>query len=330
LAEGDLIYLSHADILRCALGADEITGAVEEAFRAKARDRAATSRRLNLAAGPQASFTAKAGLLLDEGYAAVKWYGFIGDNARRGLPDFNPLIILSSRETGLPLAVLDGRWITAVRTASITAAAAAALAKPDSRSVGFVACGAQAEAHLAALRARFPLRRVVAYSRNRATAERFAGLAREQGLAAEAAADPRDAVGGLDIVVTSVPKFSEPTRFLSGHDVSDGAFVSMVDMGFGWDAATLDAFETVVTDDLEKGERRSAETLNYEGEFAADLGGLLAGEGASTVSQSGRRALIFAGSGLADVAAAVRVYRRALSAGLGLRLPYRGEAWRGS
>ena len=123
-------------------------------------------------------------MLLDEGYAAVKWYGYIGNNARRGLPDFDPLLILSSIETGLPLAVLDGRWITAVRTAAITAAAATVLAKPDSRSVGFVACGTQAEANLLALRGRFAFERVVAYSRNRDTAERFAEKARELGLMA--------------------------------------------------------------------------------------------------------------------------------------------------
>src|SRR5215203_1857741 len=82
---------------------------------------AATNRKLTLPAGPEANFAGKGGVLLDEGYAAVKWYGYIGNNARRGLPDFSPLLILSSTETGLPLAVLDGRWIPAVRTASITA-----------------------------------------------------------------------------------------------------------------------------------------------------------------------------------------------------------------
>ena len=203
----EILYLSHDDVVRCAVTPDEITCAVEKAFRAKALGRAATNRKLTLPAGPEANFAGKGGVLLDEGYAAVKWYGYIGNNARRGLPDFSPLLILSSTETGLPLAVLDGRWITAVRTASITAVAATVLAKPHSRSAGFVACGTQAEANLWPLRARFALERVVAYSRNRDTAERFAEKARELGLAAEVTSDPKDAIRGLDIVVTSVPKF---------------------------------------------------------------------------------------------------------------------------
>jgi ornithine cyclodeaminase/alanine dehydrogenase-like protein (mu-crystallin family) len=317
---GAILYLSDADVVACGVTPEEITRSVETAFRAKALGRAGTSRKLTLAVGPEANFAGKGGVLLDEGCAAVKWYGYVGNNDRRGLPDFSPLLILSSSETGLPLAVVDGRWITAVRTASITAAAASVLAKPDSRSVGFVACGTQAEANLAALQARFKLERIVAYSRNRETAERFAAMARELGLAAEVAAEPRVAVEGLDIVVTSVPKFSQPTRFLDARQVAAGTFVSMVDMGFGWDAGTLGAFETVVTDDLEDGTRRSAETLNYEGEFSADLPELLAEPGRWANEGSARSALVFAGSGIADVAAAAAVYRRALERGAGQKL----------
>jgi ornithine cyclodeaminase/alanine dehydrogenase-like protein (mu-crystallin family) len=317
----EILYLSHDDVVRCAVTPDEITCAVEKAFRAKALGRAATSRKLTLPAGPEANFAGKGGVLLDEGYAAVKWYGYVGNNARRGLPDFSPLLILSSTETGLPLAVLDGRWITAVRTASITAAAATVLAKPHSRSAGFVACGTQAEANLWTLRARFALERVVAYSRNRDTAERFAEKARELGLMAEVTSDPKDAIRGLDIVVTSVPKFSEPTRFLDGREVAEGAFVSMVDLGFGWDPATLGAFDAVFTDDFEDGTRRSAESLNYQGIFAADLGELLAEPAQWANHGLARRAFVFAGSGISDVAAAAIVYRRAIESDAGRKLP---------
>jgi ornithine cyclodeaminase/alanine dehydrogenase-like protein (mu-crystallin family) len=184
-----------------------------------------------------------------------------------------------------------------------------------------VACGTQAEANLEALRARFDLERVVAYSRNRNTAERFAATTRELGLMAEVTTDAKAAIRGLDIVVTSVPKFSEPTSFLDVRDVSEGTFVSMVDMGFGWDAATLGAFDAVFTDDLEDGTRRSAESLNYQGAFAADLGELLAEPARWANDGLARRAFVFAGSGISDVAAAAVVYRRAIERGAGRKLP---------
>lgn len=191
---------------------------------------------------------AKGGALLDKGYAAVKWYGVIAGNDRKGLPDFVPLVILSSIDSGLPLAIMDAQWLTAVRTAAITAAAATILANPDSASIGFVACGTQAEANLEALLPRFRLKSMVAYSRTRASAERLAGKAASLGLSAAVATCAEDAVAGMDIVVTSVPRLSEPTRFLDAGWLSPRAFVSMVDMGFSWNETTLSGIAEIFTD----------------------------------------------------------------------------------
>ena len=95
----------------------------------------------------------------------------------------------------------------------------------------------------------------------------------------------------------------------------------MVDMGFGWDAATLGAFSAVFTDDLEDGTRRSAESLNYQGLFAADLSELLSEPARWANNGFARYAFIFAGSGISDVAAAAVVYRRAIERGVGRKLP---------
>ena len=73
----EILYLSHDDVVRCAVTPHEITCAVEKAFRAKALGRAATNRKLTLPAVPEANFAGKGGVLLDEGYAAVKWYGYV-------------------------------------------------------------------------------------------------------------------------------------------------------------------------------------------------------------------------------------------------------------
>jgi ornithine cyclodeaminase/alanine dehydrogenase len=243
----------------------------------------------------------------------VKWFGVIADNAARGLPEFAPWLILSSTETGLPLAIMDARWLTAVRTAAITAAAASRLAKPGSAAVGFVACGKQADAHLDALLARFPLTRLVACSHTRASAERLVAKARALGLSAETASRPGDAVAGMDIVVTSVPRLSEPTRFLDAAWLAPGAFVSMVDMGFSWDEATLAGVE-MFTDAFQPGTRSSRELLNYTGRFAADLGEVVANPTPWRRDAGVRRALVFAGAGIADVAAAAVVYQRAVLA----------------
>ena len=71
--------------------------------------------------------------------------------------------MLLDSQTGLPLAVIDGNWVTARRTAGLSAVAAKRLARPDSASIAFIDCGVQARNHLDAFCDIFPLREVRAF-----------------------------------------------------------------------------------------------------------------------------------------------------------------------
>jgi len=138
------------------------------------------------------------GASLDEGRAMTKWASIVAENSGRGLPNVTSLIILTDLATGQPLAILDGNWITAARTAAMTAVAASFLVRADSRSIGFVGCGVQARSHLSSLTSALPsLKHLKAYSRTRRSAEAFAEEARRSGLQGEVVEDPRVAVEGL-------------------------------------------------------------------------------------------------------------------------------------
>jgi len=92
----------------------------------------------------------------------------------------------------------------------------------------------------------------------------------------------------------------------------------------GWHNASFRGFaDYMLTDDFEAGTRRpgKGENLNYEGTYQADLGELLADPGKWTPDGRTRRALIFAGSGIADVAAAAAIYHRARERKIGRQLP---------
>lgn len=72
-------------------------------------------------------------------------------NPERGLATLNSIVTLLDGETGLPLAVVDGNWVTEKRTAGLSAVAARRLARAGSTSVAFIGCGVQARGHLEAL-----------------------------------------------------------------------------------------------------------------------------------------------------------------------------------
>ncbi|MCB9945240.1 MAG: ornithine cyclodeaminase family protein [Geminicoccaceae bacterium] len=313
----ELLYLSSADIESLAIPPSDIVEAVEAMFEAKARGAATMKPKMGLHSGNGTAFLASAGVLEHPAQAGIKWVG-VADNAGTGLPHIAGTIVLSDNRTGMPLAVMDARWITGARTAAITAVAARHLARPDSRSIGFIACGLQARTHLDTLRRIFPIGRIQTCSRRLETAERFAAEAREQGLEAAAFADPHDAMAGMDIVVTTTPVVPRTPAFLDCDRTAGHAFLAMVDLGISWKPGTFDALDLIITDDSSQAATEQlAKPELYRGEIADLVAGRLAGE----EMHSGRTALIFAGIGLADAAAAARVFQRATERGVGMVLP---------
>lgn len=313
----DLLYLCDADVRAAELSLAEVEAAVEAVFAAKAAGSAVMKPKLSLHAEDGALFLASAGVLGAPAYGGVKWVG-VADARQSGLPHIAGTVLLNDAASGMPVAVLDARWITGVRTAAITAVAARRLARPESARIGFVACGLQARAHLAALRPHFPLASVRAYSRRLSTAQAFAEEARALGLEAEAVEDPQAAVAGMDIVISSTPVVPRTEPFLDAAWLAPGSFASMIDLGLSWLSETLPALDLVVTDDIaQAGTERLAYPEPYDGEVAD----LVAGKHPGRESPAQRSALVFAGLGLADVAVAAAVYERAKEKGVGRTLP---------
>lgn len=317
----DILYLSRADILGLSITPAEINASVEAAFVAKATGRAYIKPKIVITRPDGVSFLAKAAALAEPSYGSIKWLVNVPGNSTKGLPDFLPIILLNEGETGMPVAVMEAAWITEVRTGSMTAICARHMARPESQCIGFIACGTQARGNLNTLRAVLPLAEVTAYSRSFATAEAFAGWAREQGLTARAVHDPKDAITGMDVVVTSTPHMTLKESFLDPAWVSPGTFVSMVDLGFSWHRQGMSAFERIVADDVEQAGPGGTEKLNFDGPFAADIAEIVALQKPGRQSSTERNALITSGIGLADTGPAALVYERAIARGVGTVLP---------
>jgi alanine dehydrogenase len=73
--------------------------------------------------------------------ALLKWVTSFPRNPEHGLPTVSGVVCLSDRRTGVPLALLDARAVTALRTGAVAAVASRALARPGARTAGIVGCG---------------------------------------------------------------------------------------------------------------------------------------------------------------------------------------------
>jgi ornithine cyclodeaminase/alanine dehydrogenase-like protein (mu-crystallin family) len=319
----DILYLSGNAVGGAGVSLDEIREACANAYAAKARGAVRSVPKAGVTIAPGHAFHAMPVAYPEAALAALKWVGVVPVRDASTAPSISALIVLSDLATGETLAILDGGWITAVRTAAMTAIAAGRLARPDAESIGFVGCGVQARSHLAALHRVLPrLRRVVAFSRSEASAAQLAEAARAAGMAAETTRDSRAAVAGLDVVVSSVPAAAGLTPFLEPDWISPGAFVSAVDLGRSWKPEPIARLDLVATDDRSQSEELGrAGKLVTSGPFHADLAELVSGGKSGRRHPRERVFFVFAGDAIADLAAARIIYEAALRRGLGVRLP---------
>ena len=215
--------------------------------------------------------------------------------------------------------MIDGNWITAVRTAALSAVAAKRLARPASRIAAFIGCGVQAESHLRAFAELFPLTEIRAFGRGRANIEGLCRTARDLGLAAKAPATAEDAVSDADLIVTSVTYSADMEPFLDAGWLKPGAFAAVTDLAAPWIKDSLGHFELIVIDDMEQ-EASMPDKLAPAALIAGDITGLVRGHIHGRTSDDERTAFIFRTHPLGDLALAALAYRRATDGGRGVTI----------
>ena len=236
-------------------------------------------------------------------------------NAERELPTINSLITLLDGETGVPIAVVDGNWVTAKRTAGLSAVAAKRLARADSATVAFIGCGVQARGHLEAFSDLFPLREIRAFGRGSRNRDALCQLARSRGIAAMPCDAARDAVDGADMVVTTLTLVPEPVPFLDARWLKAGSFTTMTDLALPWLPETMSSFDRIIIDDLEQ-EAKMSKPMVKSNLVAGDLTGLVCGDVPGRQNVSERTTFAFRGLAVGDLAVAGLAYVRAKSTGV--------------
>lgn len=134
----DLAVLDHDTVLE-AVSPQAAIDVTREAFVRHHRGEWVMPAKVYLQSPPYGDFRAmpaRGGEL-----ALLKWITSFPGNPEQGLPTVSGVVCLSDARTGVPLAILDARAVTALRTGAVAAVATAALARSDARTVGIVGCG---------------------------------------------------------------------------------------------------------------------------------------------------------------------------------------------
>ncbi len=318
-----ILYLSRADVEAVAVPMERIITAVEAMFREKAAGRVEMPPKPGIHPLPDSFIHAMPAYIPALHAAGMKWVSGFPENLKKGLPYISGLIILNDPDTGIPLAVMDCTWITAMRTGAATAVAAKFLARTDSREVGILGCGVQGRSNLEALRALFPLARVRAYDTDVQARDRYTEeVSRKLSLEVVPVDTPKDAVAGADIVVTPGPLLKTPHATIPAGWLSEGAFASLVDYDSYWQRDALKEVDKFCTDDVPQLEYYK--TLGYFHDIPpvyAELGELVSGRRPGRERAKERTMTCNLGLALSDMATAPLVYNLAIEKGLGTQLP---------
>jgi thiomorpholine-carboxylate dehydrogenase len=230
----------------------------------------------------------------------LKAVTFYPSNTEHGIPTHMATIFLVDPETGAPLAIMDGRLITEMRTAAVSAAATKLLAPPDAKILAILGSGVQARSHVEALRLVRHFEEVRVWSSTQKHAKQFAEEIGGTAVPAE------EAVYGADVIVTVT---NSKTPVLKGSWLKRGSHVNAIGACRpDWRELDDETMSNVVFVDSREGAmKESGDVILSHAKIYAELGEALPGK----VPTRAKETTIFKSLGMAveDIAAAILVYR---------------------
>jgi alanine dehydrogenase len=312
------------------LNLDECIKAVEQVFKLHGEKKTTSPGILGMHAH-DGGFHIKAGFLEErKSYFVAKMNANFPQNKQRfGLPTIQGVIILSDGESGYPLALMDSIEITIQRTGAATAVAAKYLARSDARIVTICGCGNQGRIQLRALLRVRPLKQAFVFDQDERQARLLADEFSDDLLIEPISREQLSTcVRKSDICVTCTPSRQ---YFLHREFIAPGTFVAAV----GADSEEKQELDPalfisnkIVVDVLEQcaviGDLHHAvqKELIKTSDVHAELGQVAAGKKPGRIADD--EIIIFDSTGMAlqDAAAAVLVYKKAASAGIGLSFDF--------
>jgi ornithine cyclodeaminase/alanine dehydrogenase-like protein (mu-crystallin family) len=318
----EFIYLSQDDIVSLKMPMDEVIPIVENALREHGLGHFENPPKPGIHPQPDAFIHAMPGYLPRQKAAGLKWVSSFSSNAALDIPPVMGLFILNDVQTGQPLAVMDCRWITAMRTGAVSAVAAKYLATPNAAIVGIIGAGIQGRYNLLALAAAMPtLECARIFDIHPQTCDDFvAAFAGKLQLQFKIGDAPRTVIEGADIIVTATGRLDRP--IFKEQWISPGALVLPVHHR-GWENRTLHRVDKFITDDWQQLKLAHEKVGGFDGPLPqqhSELGKIVIGQSPGRESEKERIIDFNYGLAIEDVAMANEIYHRAKARGLGQRL----------
>ncbi len=240
---------------------------------------------------------------------AVKTVVLNPQNPKHGLPQINGLVTMLDSCSGLPIAILDGNWVTAIRTAGLSATAAKYMARKDSSIVACIGCGVQAKSHLQTFSDIFPLKEVRLLGRGKSNIDSLCEEATQRSITPVVCHSAKEAIECADLVISSVTFSSHVDPFLDANWLKPGSFSAVIDLAAPWKKETFFSLDQVFIDDI-KQEAALPNKLAPPEVITGDLSALVLGKCDGRSKESDRNVFIFRGHAMGDLALSILAYQK--------------------
>lgn len=317
----EITFLSQKDILELGLGIKEIIPLVEQGLAEHGRGQVENPPKPGIHATPNSFIHAMPAYYKDLGIGGIKWVSGYPDNRTKDLPQIIGMVILNDMETGVPVCVMDGTWITAVRTAAVSAITTKYCARKDAKVLGLVGAGVQGRYHLFALKEVLPhLSTVKVFDIDRKAAEKYhSDLAPQIGVTITLCKDVETTTRGSDIIVTATQRLEKP--LIENAWFEKGSLGMGLEASRAWYGETILKADKFITDDWEQTKHFKAQGAFPDGipQLYAELGSIVCGKKPGRENEDERILAINIGLALEDIIVANHLYELAKKAGKGIK-----------
>ena len=314
--ENELVVLGRAELDVLGITWTEVVDVLDDAFGQKAAGLVQNPPKPAVRPRPDAFINAMPAYLGGSDRVGIKWVAGFEGNRAKGLPYIYGVFLLSDAETGRPQALIDGGWITEMRTAGASGVVMRHVSDRP-RRLAIVGAGVQGLRHLDLLLEMRPgIEEVRVFDTHAGASERMLARAGDRGRVV--VGTPGEALEGADLVVTAVTVPLDP-RLDAGATHPD-AVLMPIDYDDALGAQVANASVLFVVDDL--GQFASVSDLHFAGFREPDGELAQVVSGALPVPSSGRRVFLNMGIAMDDVALGALCYERARERGIGRTIPF--------
>jgi len=322
----EVAYLTPQHIADLDMQMAQVIDIVEKGLAEHGRGQVENPPKPGIHASPNSFIHAMPAYFKKLGIGGLKWVSGYPDNRAKDLPSIMGMVILNDMQTGAPICMMDGTWITAVRTAAVSAVTAKYCARQDSKVMGVVGAGVQGYYNLLAIKEVLPgLEAVKIFDIKKEAAETYKS---ELSAKANVEITVCDEVGsvaqGSDIIVTATQRLAKP--IIKNEWFGAGCLGLGLEASRAWEGDAILGADKFVTDDW--GQTKS---FHAQGAFPdglptchLELGDIINGECKGRDNPDQRILAINIGLALEDILMADCLYRSAQEKGACPTIPLVG------